>query len=209
MPKRVDPVERRRSIAEAVFRVTAERGVEAASLRDVAAEAGVSMGMVQHYFDTKDEMLLFALQYMRERIASRLQERLVHMPSVSLRDIVRAVLTELLPTEEDTRAEAIISVGFYSRAAVTPDYAAGLREGLRMMLDIITRHLEAARSGGEMRTGIEPEKAAESLFWFAHGLVGPLLVGLYTPEAALAMLDRQLDQVFSEGEGREKGGRLL
>jgi hypothetical protein len=66
-----------------------------------------------------------------------------------------------------------------------------------MMLDIITRHLEAAQSGGDTRPGIGVEEAAESLFWFTHGLVGPLLVGLYTPEQALTLLDRQLHQVFN------------
>jgi TetR/AcrR family transcriptional regulator, transcriptional repressor of bet genes len=61
MPKRVDPLAQRRSIAEAVFRLAVARGADAVSMRDVAAEAGVSLGMVQHYFRSKDEMLLFAL----------------------------------------------------------------------------------------------------------------------------------------------------
>ena len=197
MPKRVDPLERRRSIAEAVFRVTAEHGVEAVSLRDVAAEAGVSMGMVQHYFRTKDEMLLFALDHMRERVAGRLQTRLAQLPDPTPRDVTRAVLTELLPLGEDTRAEAVISVGFYSRAAVTPAYAEALRDGLRGMLDIIVQHLRAGQESGQLRPGLDAEHSAASLFWFMHGLVGPLLVGLYTPEAAEALLDQHLDQVFS------------
>ena len=69
MPKRVDPLARRHSIAEAVFRLAAARGADAVSLRDVAGEAGVSLGMVQHYFRSKDEMLLFALDHMRDRVA--------------------------------------------------------------------------------------------------------------------------------------------
>ena len=197
MPKRVDPLERRRSIAEAVFRVTAERGVEAVSLRDVAAEAGVSMGMVQHYFRSKDEMLLFALDHMRERVAGRLQTRLAQLPDPTPRDVTRAVLTELLPLGEDTRAEAVISVGFYSRAAVTPTYAEALRHGLQSMLDIIAQHLRTAQNSGQLRPALDAEHEAASLFWFMHGLVGPLLVGLYTPEAAEALLDEHLDQVFS------------
>ena len=61
MPKQVNREERRRDIAAAVLRIVTTRGVEAASLRAVAAEASVSMGAVQHYFTTKDEMLRFAL----------------------------------------------------------------------------------------------------------------------------------------------------
>lgn len=197
VPKRVDSLERRRSIAEAVFRVTADSGVEAVGLRDVAAEAGVSLGMVQHYFRTKDEMLLFALDYMRERVAARLQERLARLPEAAPRDVIRAVLTELLPTDEASRAEAVISVGFYSRAAVTPVYATVLRAGLQGLLENITGHLRAAQGSGHMPPDLDVEQEAASLFWFMHGLVGPLLVGLYTPEDAQSMLDDHLDRVFS------------
>ncbi len=197
MPKRVDPLERRRSIAEAVFRVTASRGVEAVSLRDVAAEAGVSMGMVQHYFRTKEEMLLFSLDHMRDRVAGRLQARLAHLPEATPRDVARAVLGELLPTSEDSRAEAGISVAFYSRAAVTPAYAEALRQGLRGLLDATTAHLRAAQRSGHMRPDLDAEQEAASLFWLAHGLVGPLLIGLYTPQAAQALLDHHLDRIFT------------
>ena len=69
MPKRVYLLAQRRSIAEAVFRLAVARGADAVSMRDVAAEAGVSLGMVQHYFRSKDEMLLFALDHMRDRVA--------------------------------------------------------------------------------------------------------------------------------------------
>lgn len=196
MPKRADPQDRRRSIAEALFRATADRGVEAVSLRDLAAEAGMSLTTVQHYFHTKDEMLLFALDHMRERVAGRLLARLAHLPDATPRDVTRAVLAELLPTSEAGRAEAVVSVGFYSRAAVTPAYAAALRAGLQSMLDVITQHLRTAQDSGHLSPDLDAEREAAALFWFTHGLVGPLLVGLYTPETAQALLDERLDRVF-------------
>jgi TetR/AcrR family transcriptional regulator, transcriptional repressor of bet genes len=61
--------------------------VEAASLRTVAREAGVSMGAVQHYFTAKDEMLHFALAYgntlLGERAARLMAERTSSMPSLT------------------------------------------------------------------------------------------------------------------------------
>jgi AcrR family transcriptional regulator len=152
--------------------------------------------MVQHYFRSKDEMLLFALDHMRDRVASRLRTRLARMPDATPRELARAVLTELLPTNENSRAEAGVSVAFYSRAAVNPSYAHALREGLRGLLDVTAQHLRAAQRGGHMRPDLDAEQEAASLFWLAHGLVGPLLVGLYTPDAALALLDHHLDRIF-------------
>ena len=53
------------------MRVAARRGLEDVSLRHVAAEAGVTAGMVQHYFRTKDEMMVFAIGAVRERVEQR------------------------------------------------------------------------------------------------------------------------------------------
>jgi AcrR family transcriptional regulator len=51
--------------------LAATRGLEAVSLRHVATEAGVSTGMVQHYFRTKDEMMTFALEMVMDNIQAR------------------------------------------------------------------------------------------------------------------------------------------
>ncbi|NLZ97477.1 MAG: TetR family transcriptional regulator, partial [Micrococcus sp.] len=50
MPKIVDHEQRRRELAQAIWSIIALRGLSAVTLRSVAAEAGVSMGTVQHYF---------------------------------------------------------------------------------------------------------------------------------------------------------------
>ncbi|MFK8850395.1 TetR/AcrR family transcriptional regulator [Streptomyces sp. Ac-502] len=77
MPKKVDHEARRREISQALWRIASTRGLEGASLRDVAAEAGISLGRLQHYFRTKDEMLVFALRYIetlaQERIRARIE----------------------------------------------------------------------------------------------------------------------------------------
>jgi AcrR family transcriptional regulator len=43
VPKRVDHEERRRQIADALLRAAAARGLHATGMREVAAEAGVSL----------------------------------------------------------------------------------------------------------------------------------------------------------------------
>ena len=71
MPKRVDHEERRRQIADALLRVAATRGLHATGMREVAAEAGVSLRLVQYYFGTKEELLLAAMQYLAVRFSAR------------------------------------------------------------------------------------------------------------------------------------------
>src|SRR5258706_11920 len=106
MPKTVDHRERRTLIVDALMRVAAARGLEEVSLRHVAAEAGVTSGMVQHYFRTKDEMMAFAFLVVRERNEARIGEAVGRLgPAPQSRDLIRTMLTELLPMDQTRRAD--------------------------------------------------------------------------------------------------------
>src|SRR5277367_1475943 len=76
MPKRVDHEERRRQIADALLRAAAARGLHATGMREVAAEAGVSLRLVQYYFGTKEELLLAAMQYLAVQFSDRALARI-------------------------------------------------------------------------------------------------------------------------------------
>jgi len=54
---------RRRSILEATLRVVAAGGVESATHRRVAEEAGVSLGSTTYHFDSKSDLLREAFRY--------------------------------------------------------------------------------------------------------------------------------------------------
>ena len=197
MPKRVDAGERREAIAEAVYRGIGERGWDAVTLRDVAAAAGVSMGQVQHYFATRNDMLIFALTHMRARVLARLQQRLDALPQpVTRRDQIRAAVRVMLPVDEPGRQEAEVNIAFFSAATVTPAYADALRDGYARQAGFSRAQLTAAAADGLLRDGIDPEKEAEAFYYLTQGLIGPLLIGQLTPEAALALLDHQLDRIF-------------
>lgn len=198
MPKQVDHEARRRAIAEAIFEVIGSRGLEAVSLRDVAAQAGVSMGSVQHYFRSKEAMLRFALGYMRDRALARLQHELGQLASPSARQQVRAAARVMLPVSEQGRQEAVVSGAFYSVATVNPAQAELLREGYARLLAVSRQSLHAAQQTGQLADGIDPDSEAAMLFFMIQGLIGPILIGLLSPADALALVDHQLDRIFPE-----------
>ena len=72
MPKVVDHEQRRRELAHAVWRVIRRQGVDQASVRTVALEAGWSPGALRHYFATQSELLAFAMRLVVERIEGRI-----------------------------------------------------------------------------------------------------------------------------------------
>ena len=197
MPRQVDRLERRRALADAVFAVVAEHGLEAVSLREVAARAGVSMGAVQHYFASKDEMLRFALDHLHARVLSRLQAEVGRLADPGRRELIEAGLSVMLPLTAEGRQEAAVNVGFVSKAMTDPGYAALLRDGYERLLTVSRLQLRQAREAGELGPGTDPDHEAVALYLLSQGLVAPVLVGLISTEQARAILARELDRIFA------------
>ncbi|WP_378740220.1 TetR/AcrR family transcriptional regulator [Nocardia brasiliensis] len=197
MPKQVDHHERRQQIAAAVCRLAATRGLEGVSLRHVAAEAGVSMGRIQHYFKTKDEMLLFAFGTISERVEHRVAQAVATLPQPpDARSLVRALLVEMMPVGEHARAEMPMWIAFFARAVVEPRMAKPLREGTRSLHAFVDEQVGNARSDGQSTDAFDPAREAEILLALADGLMMRLMVGGIEADAALAALDHQLDRAF-------------
>src|SRR5689334_2590574 len=116
MPKIVDPEERRRLVAEAIFTIVVRDGLPHASLRNVAAEAGLAVGSVRHYFTNSDEMIDFALRALVDRIGARIlthAELAIAEPDRKKRRLLTAeLLGELLPLDETRYTESAVWLAF-------------------------------------------------------------------------------------------------
>ncbi|GAA4754095.1 TetR/AcrR family transcriptional regulator [Actinomycetospora chibensis] len=189
MPKQVDPHERRTLLADALLRVAATRGLMDVSLRHVAAEAGVTAGMVQHYFRTKDDMMVFALDV----VSARVQARLEADPTThdGPRAVVRALLVQLLPVDDDRVLEGRVAIAFHAYAASRPTVATRLREDTRGMRAMIAEQIRSAGRGA-----LEPEQAATGLLSLVEGLAVHVLGGHVTADHAVATLDAHLRMAF-------------
>lgn len=55
--RRATGEERRQDLIRATLDLLAERGLHAATVREIAVRAGVTNGMIRHYFETKDHMI--------------------------------------------------------------------------------------------------------------------------------------------------------
>ena len=71
---RAEPDARRQSLIEAAARVLAERGAAGASVRTICAEAGVSPGLLRHYFDGIDALIAATYAWTDEKVSRWLSE---------------------------------------------------------------------------------------------------------------------------------------
>lgn len=72
MPKIVDHAKRREEIALVACHVVADHGFEQATVARIARAAGYTTGMVAHYYDSKQDIILAALRLVLRRIEERL-----------------------------------------------------------------------------------------------------------------------------------------
>jgi TetR/AcrR family transcriptional regulator, transcriptional repressor of bet genes len=196
VPKQVDHQARREQIAEAAFRLAGTQGLDAVSLRHVAAEAGVSMGLVQHYFTTKDELLLFAFHTLSQRVEQRIAAALGGAPPSGPRSLLRTLLTELLPLTDEARREAPVWIAFLARAVVEPRLADTLRAGDKSMREFVSEQIRTAQRAGDTPAHIDPAREATTLLALADGLMSHVLMGQLDAAAALSTLDYYLHRIF-------------
>jgi TetR/AcrR family transcriptional regulator, transcriptional repressor of bet genes len=114
MPKIVDHDRRRDEIALVACRVVAEYGFDQATVVRIAREAGYTTGMVAHYFDTKQEIIVAALRLMLRRVDERLLRN-----SEGERPDLLALLVETLPVDEERYIECAFWTAFWGQ--VTAD----------------------------------------------------------------------------------------
>jgi TetR/AcrR family transcriptional regulator, transcriptional repressor of bet genes len=184
-PAPVDHDERRARLTAVLLEVVSEAGLEGASIRAVAARAGVSIGTVQHYFASKDEMLRHAYRTVGEELGARAEEQANR--ATSIKGAIRAVMLELLPLDERRTAALRVSMAFVVRAMHVPELAAELRRDLRELQDAIT---DAFAEAGVP----SPEREAMLALAVTSGLAEPLLFGDGTPEQVVEALDAYLDR---------------
>jgi TetR/AcrR family transcriptional regulator, transcriptional repressor of bet genes len=110
MPKIVDHQQRREQIALVACRVVAQYGFDQATIVRIAREAGYTTGMVAHYFDTKQDIIVAALRL----ILRRIEERLTPSSAGTPPDLL-TLLTEALPVDETRYIECAFYIAFWGQ----------------------------------------------------------------------------------------------
>jgi AcrR family transcriptional regulator len=190
VPKIVDHEQRRRELAEAVWRVIRRDGVDGASVRTVAQEAGWSAGALRHYFRTQSELLDFAIELAAERIQQRVGAlKLADEP----RRAVEQLLSELLPLDDERRAENEVWLAFTARALIDPQLRVRHAEIDDELRAASLRAVELLGLPAGRERGLEAERLHALVDGLAlHGAMRPEQL---PPRRIIAVLRRHLDEL--------------
>jgi AcrR family transcriptional regulator len=201
MPRRVDHEERRRQIADALVRTAAVRGLHATGMREVAAEAGVSLRLVQYYFGTKEELLLAAMQHLAARFSARAIARFRKASGsrrpASPHDVIAAILTEGLPADDEMRTLHVVYMAYLALSLTDPALAISpLVRNSSVVGDVIAAQLREAQAAGDTPAHLDPDLEAISLLTMSAGLATTVLGGLCSIQQAQDVIDYHLRRLF-------------
>lgn len=129
MTRRANAAEQRCRIVRSAFRVLARDGLTGLSMRQVAKEAGCTIGLINHWFTSKDDLVMAAWEE-----AVRDQDE--HVEQLRAGDRFRAdeILLGALPTTLELRRRELVWLAFSAHAGSSP-----------AVRKIYTRHYDYAR----------------------------------------------------------------
>ncbi|WP_269998582.1 TetR/AcrR family transcriptional regulator [Arthrobacter sp. B2a2-09] len=117
VPKIVDHQERRARVAEVVWRMVGEQGLDAVTMLSVARGSGLSAGTIQHYFANKSELVRLAMSQTFDRTDTRLEGIANTSPAI---DAVREMAYAILPMDDERRNDVSAWLGFVGRLGADP-----------------------------------------------------------------------------------------
>lgn len=182
--------ERREEILDAVERILGRDGAHAVTMRAVAAEAGVSLRLVQYYGKDKAQLLTAALERLADKSIRRWRERSAELSAGRPADALKAFFDEALPTDEASRAFHRVGVSLELLAITQPDAGAtAYRNHLRALADHLAEVLSGDGAGGTAEPPPSARRTAVEAMSLAHGL-GTLLMAGVVGEAEARELAR-------------------
>ena len=191
MPKFVNHDKKRKLIAEAAWKIIENEGIEKVSIRRVAAEAGMSPGALRHYFSTKDEMLLFIIEYFIEEGKKRSDHK---EWSKNPLQAVEEVLLELVPIDEEKKIETSVWWIFALRSLTSETLQKKKDELTNGTYELANAMIEILNLKGMLTESINLELEISRLSALIEGMSFHALLrpDVYTPEKVKEVISYHL-----------------
>ena len=196
MPKIVDHAARRAEITEVVVRLISEGGMEAATIREIANHSGYSKGVVEHYFDGKEELISAALELVNIRYGERAEQ-----VNNSLRGLaaIRECLRITLPMTTELRSEWKVRLVFWSLAATDASLRQQQGQRFEKAVEQFAHLFQQAVEDGEIALRETPEVMGRRIVNTVSGMsVAALHSDTFGDEA---FLEGEIDALMDELSG--------
>ncbi|MGL4307244.1 MAG: TetR/AcrR family transcriptional regulator [Mycobacteriaceae bacterium] len=163
MPKAVDHDARRREIVAAAYRLIARDGLEAATMRSIAKEAGYANGALARYWAGKDEIVNAVFVSVVEETNRRIAERIGGCPQLSWSRAIEAFCREVLPLSEEAKAESRAVLGFWQTAAHNANLRGTYMNNMKQWRAQLAQWFRDGQDAGQVSSRLDVYGAADTL----------------------------------------------
>lgn len=187
---------RQQLIARVAADIIAERGIESATFREIAARSGVSKGVVEHHFSDKNDIVRKTLEWVNQRALKREQRATAKKQGLAA---IEARLRCLLPVKPELVREWKIRVHYWSMAFAQQDDQLGMSLRITGARERFLEDLKHAIAAGEIPAEVDPAIATNMLLHLLAGVSCNMLVdpGYYDKGYQLALVRRVMEQLRS------------
>lgn len=207
MPKIVEHELRRDEVVQATWRVMARVGIDRASIRKIADEAGYSTGAIAHYFKDKDDVIVSALEKAYRDEMERIVERTAGLSGLAA---LRASVVEVLPVGSEQTMEMAVWMGFWGRAVGDEKLKERQRHYYGQWRALLRGHIEDAVAAGEARPDVIPSDESFRIAALVDGIAiqAVLEPDRLSPARVVALVDAYIAMLKAEIGRAALGGVL-
>src|SRR5438876_9184547 len=159
--------DRRSQILDAALVCFGKRGFHQASMHDISAEAGISVGLIYRYFENK-EAVISAMADRHKKEIGEVLERARQAPT--LLESLEILFTAHC-CEDEPRVISAFVVDLYAEASRNPRVADLVRDVLKTAMDGVTDLIERVPEAQNAEHGLSPTELAELIFAVARGML--------------------------------------
>lgn len=170
--KKVDHDLRRAEVAEAAAKLIAKKGLTGLTTRALAKSMGCSIGVLSHYFNSKEQIVQAAFDWADTRLDIRMEEVMDQNPTI---DSFLPVIEAGLPLDETRDTEWRVRFNLYNHMLTSGDLV-GQREKLQAYRTLLFELLKELKSNGGIRQDIDPALIANTAFDLVVGTAQNLLM---------------------------------
>jgi len=167
LPQPEPAPDRRSQILDAALVCFGKRGFHQASMHDISAEAGISVGLIYRYFENKEAVISAMADRHKKEIVD-LVERAKQAPTLleSLETIFTANCCENSP-----KVVSAFVVDLYAEASRNPQIANLVRDVLHTAMAGVTELIAHAPEAARAAHNLKPDALAELIFAVARGML--------------------------------------
>ncbi|WP_410657048.1 TetR/AcrR family transcriptional regulator [Amycolatopsis sp. lyj-112] len=183
MPKIIDHDERRSHIVDVTWDLITQGGIEAATMREIAAAAGFANGALKLYFPSKEDII----EATYERALGMMRE---YVELDELRGLValRELCVSSMPIDENRIAAGRVLLTFWQLSLTTQKLQDKYLEHIRSWRGLLHRYLTEGREDGDIVTETPDEQLVDEVVLIN---AGANVMSLVAGEFSTVALQRQ------------------